>query len=395
MKIVMFYHSLYSDWNHGNAHFLRGVVKELQKRGHDVDVYEPEGGWSLQNLLKDHGAEKLDEFRQYYPSLTPQFYNPGKPLNRNIFADADLVLVHEWNEPEFVAELGKIKKDHNFKLLFHDTHHRAVSDAASMAKYDFRNYDGALVFGELIRKIYEQNAWFPKVWTWHEAADADFFTPARDEGKEGDLVWIGNWGDGERTAELMEFLIEPVKELKLKAKVFWVRYPKEALDALAEAGIEYGGWLPNYKVPEVFAKYKVTVHVPRKPYVELLPGIPTIRPFEALSCGIPLVCSPWEDSENLFTPGEDYLIARDGNDMGYKLAEVLKSAQLAQSLSQNGRKTILERHTCAHRVDQLEEMLNEVGIGDDRLFPLAESEVRSPKLKLEGNKMISHESTNQ
>ena len=82
MKIVMFYHSLYSDWNHGNAHFLRGIVKELQKRGHDVDVYEPEGGWSLKNLLKDHGAEKLDEFRQYYPSLNPQFYNPEASLHK-------------------------------------------------------------------------------------------------------------------------------------------------------------------------------------------------------------------------------------------------------------------------------------------------------------------------
>ncbi|MGH8174867.1 MAG: glycosyltransferase, partial [Steroidobacter sp.] len=46
MKFVLFYHSLVSDWNHGNAHFLRGVVSELLARGHAVDVYEPENGWS-------------------------------------------------------------------------------------------------------------------------------------------------------------------------------------------------------------------------------------------------------------------------------------------------------------------------------------------------------------
>ena len=46
MRVVMFYHSLVSDWNHGNAHFLRGVVAELQSRGHDVRVLEPEDGWS-------------------------------------------------------------------------------------------------------------------------------------------------------------------------------------------------------------------------------------------------------------------------------------------------------------------------------------------------------------
>ncbi|MDX1602240.1 MAG: glycosyltransferase [Salinimicrobium sediminis] len=371
MKIVMFYHSLYSDWNHGNAHFLRGIVKELQKRGHDVDVFEPEGGWSLQNLLKDHGAERLDEFRQYYPSLNPQFYNPEKKLNyQNILGEADLVIVHEWNDPQLIAEIGEQKEKFGYKLIFHDTHHRAVSAEEDMKKFDFSNYDGALVFGEVIKKIYQEKNWVNNVWTWHEAADADFFNPNRDEEKEGDLVWIGNWGDGERTEELMEYLINPVKELGLKAKVYGVRYPEKAKKALADAGIEYGGWLPNYKVPEVFAKYKVTVHVPRRPYVQMLPGIPTIRPFEALSCGIPLICSPWNDAERLFSPGEDYLIAKDGNDMEYKLAEVLKSAQLAKSLSENGRQTILEKHTCAHRIDALENILRELGLAEEKIFPI-------------------------
>ena len=51
MHVVMFYHSLISDWNHGNAHFLRGVAGELVARGHDVIVYEPADAWSVQNLI--------------------------------------------------------------------------------------------------------------------------------------------------------------------------------------------------------------------------------------------------------------------------------------------------------------------------------------------------------
>ena len=47
MRIVYFTHSLASCWNHGNAHFLRGVLSELASRGHDVVAYEPEGAWSL------------------------------------------------------------------------------------------------------------------------------------------------------------------------------------------------------------------------------------------------------------------------------------------------------------------------------------------------------------
>jgi hypothetical protein len=33
----------------------------------------------------------------------------------------------------------------------------------------------------------------------------------------------------------------------LKARVHGVRYPSEAKTALAEAGITYGGWLPNHE----------------------------------------------------------------------------------------------------------------------------------------------------
>lgn len=361
MKIVLFYHSLASDWNHGNAHFLRGVTKELLKRGHEAKVYEPLNGWSLSNMIADHGDLKAEEYKKYYPQLTTNFYSQDNPDYDKILSGADLVIVHEWNPHHLVADIGKLKHKYGYKLLFHDTHHRAVSEPASMSTYDFSNYDGALVFGEVIKEIYRKERWIDKVWTWHEAADTDIFQPISSE-EEGDLVWIGNWGDDERTEELNTFLIQPVKELGLKAKVYGVRYPQHALTALQDAGIEYGGWLPNYRVPEVFSKYKVTVHVPRGPYVKWLKGIPTIRPFEALACGIPLISSPWDDSENLFEPGKDYLVAQTGEKMKLLLSKVLSEEALAESLANSGRKRILDYHTCSHRVDQLEKIIKEMAL---------------------------------
>ncbi len=284
--------------------------------------------------------------------------------------NAELVIVHEWNKHDFVKAIGENKSKFGYKLLFHDTHHRAVSEPDSMSAYDFSNYDGALVFGEVIKNIYRENKWMDNVWTWHEAADVKIFSPKPEVEKEGHLVWVGNWGDNERTEELMEFLINPVKKLGLIATVYGVRYPQKALVALREAGIEYGGYLPNYKVPEVFARYKVTVHVPRRYYVDLLPGIPTIRPFEAMSCGIPLICSPWKDEEKLFSQGKDYLVAKNGEEMVEQLKKVLKDKKLAKNLSENGRKTILENHTCAHRVNELEEIFNQMGIDSNLIYPL-------------------------
>jgi spore maturation protein CgeB len=231
-----------------------------------------------------------------------------------------------------------------------------------MARYDLRHYDGVLAFGNVIRELYLREGWTRRAWTWHEAADTSVFYPhERPAEYAGDLVWVGNWGDDERTAELHEFLIDPVKKLGLKAKIYGVRYPEHALKALADAGIEYGGWLPNYKAPEEFAKYKITVHVPRRPYVQALPGIPTIRPFEALACGIPLVCSPWDDAEHLFTPGADFLVARTGAQMQQQLHLLLTEPATAAALAQHGLETVLGRHTCAHRVDELERICLELG----------------------------------
>jgi spore maturation protein CgeB len=353
MRVVIFTHSLMSDWNHGNAHFLRGVMAELMARGHSVHVLEPHNGWSLRHLLEDSGAAALRQFKQAFPALRSTLYDlETLPLEREL-AGADLVLVHEWNPHELVRRVGEHRRrGGDYKLLFHDTHHRSLTDRAAMGRYDLRDYDGVLAFGAVIRGIYQDAGWAGKAWTWHEAADTRTFYP-RMAARQGDLVWIGNWGDGERADELREFLIEPVKALGLRARVYGVRYPPEALAMLQRAGIEYAGWVPNYRVPEVFAQYPVTVHVPRRPYATALRGIPTIRVFEALACGIPLISAPWDDCEHLFEPGRDYLVARDGAEMKRHLQAVLADASLAAGLAAHGLQSIRARHTCVHRVDEL------------------------------------------
>src|SRR4051812_28382777 len=355
MKIVMFYHSVVSDWNHGNAHFLRGVATELINRGHAVDIYEPQDGWSVSNLIAMHGSEALREFRVRFPSLKSKTYTLDN-LDLNCALDgADLVLVHEWNDPALVRRVGRhrFQSGGQYRLFFHDTHHRAVTAPEQMQQFDLSHYDGVLAYGDLLRDVYRRRKWAWRAWTWHEAADTNTFHMSRNGHFDGDVVWIGNWGDDERTEELQEFLIEPVKSLGLRAKVFGVRYPQVALDMLRDAGISYGGWIPNYRVPEIFSRFRVTLHVPRRPYASLLPGIPTIRPFEALACGIPLVCSPWHDTGNLFQPGRDFLVAKNGSDMKRQLCALLSDKKMARDLARHGLRTVRARHTCAHRVDEL------------------------------------------
>ncbi|HEU5362118.1 MAG TPA: glycosyltransferase [Gaiellaceae bacterium] len=344
MKIVFFVHSLASCWNHGNAHFLRGVVRELREAGHDVDVWEPADGWSRSHV--DQGT--LAALSRRFPSRTYR-----RALDVAAALDgADVAIVHEWNEPWLVAAVGA----NGVRALFHDTHHRAVTKPDEMRRYDLSGYAGVLAFGAAIAEVYRDRSWHDRVWTWHEAADHRLFRPL-DRERRRDLVWIGNWGDGERTRELEEFLFEPALRLRLTGTVHGVRYPADGIRAVERAGLGYRGWLPNHRVPEAFAAHRVTVHVPRRPYVDALPGIPTIRVFEALAAGIPLVSAPWEDTEGLFRDG-DFLWARTGREMEGALREALADPSRAA----RGRETVLTRHTCAHRVRELLSILAGLGI---------------------------------
>jgi spore maturation protein CgeB len=353
MRIVYFTHSLASCWNHGNAHFLRGVLDELIERGHDVSAFEPAGAWSLENLIADHGAEGLAAFRASYPNLSSTAYAPHEDVAK-MAEGADLVIVHEWNEPELIARLGSLRKrGAPFLLLFHDTHHRAVSAPEELDEFDLSGFDGILAFGEALSEVYRRRGWAGRVWTWHEAADTRRFQPPEQETEREGLVWIGNWGDEERTAEIERFLLAPARKAGLPLDIYGVRYHDEAKAMLASYGAHYHGWAPNARAPAIFARHMATIHVPRRFYATILPGIPTIRVFEALACGIPLVSAPWKDAENLFRPGSDYLVARDGAQMERHLKALAAEPALRASLVRHGLETIRARHTCAHRVDEL------------------------------------------
>lgn len=362
MRLLLFCHSLLSDWNHGNAHFLRGLVTELVAQGHSVRAYEPQDAWSVRHLVEEIGHLPEEELHRTYPALDIVRYTPDGVDWDEVLAAADLVIAHEWNPPSLIRELGRRRiRSSRFRLLLHDTHHRSVSDPNSLAEFDLSGYDGVLAFGEAVRERYVRAGWTRFAFTFHEAADTRVFFPRSPGAPVRDLIWIGNWGDEERTRELSEFLLAPAAALGLSGTVHGVRYPAEAVAAVESAGLRFAGWLPNYQVPGAFARHRVTLHVPRRPYTTSLPGIPTIRVFEALACGIPLVSAPWEDTEGLFREG-DLVRVESGGEAERALRWLLEDDAAAAEFARRGRERILERHTCVHRAEQLCQIAAEIGV---------------------------------
>lgn len=366
-RIVYCAHSIRSDWNNGNAHFLRGLLRGLVALGHSVVALEPADGWSYTNLLSEgeRGRRSLAQFAATYPELDVRTYTGTEDAVihdavRDAVRDADIVIVHEWNEPALIDRVLSLRDRYGFRLLFHDTHHRASSSPEQIARLRIAEFDGVLAFGEALRRIYRERLGATRVWTLHEAADVSVFQPKPDAQPERDLVWIGNWGDDERTEELARFLLKPARRLPTRnTLVHGVRYPESGLNALAAAGIEYGGYLANLDAPDAFAAAACTVHVPRRQYAGQLPGIPTIRVFEALACGIPLVSAPWHDAESLFGP-HDFLWAHNTAEMTRALREILKDLAARAQRAAGGLAAVRARHTTLHRAEQLSGIFDEV-----------------------------------
>ena len=362
-RIAYLAHSLRSDWNNGNAHFLRGLLRAMVALGHTVQIFEPAAGWSVQNLREESiGQQSLAAFDRTYPDLSVSTYpaDADPDLWQQLLATVDVVILHEWTTPDLIQILLALRPTCGFALLFHDTHHRASSSPEEIDRLSVPHFDGVLAFGNVLRDIYRTRFHIENVWTLHEAADITIFHPLPDRLTQQDVVWIGNWGDNERSSEIREFLLEPATLTpSARFTIYGVRYPADGLLALEQSGVTYRGYLPNLDAPEVYAHSRLTVHIPRRQYATTMLGIPTIRVFEALACGIPLISAPWQDTEQLFRPG-DMTFVTDGTAMQQAFTRLLAEPTLAADQAAQGLETILARHTCHHRALELTAICDEV-----------------------------------
>src|SRR6266567_542949 len=251
LRLAYFAHSVRSDWNNGNAHFLRGLLRAVSSLGCEVSIFEPAHGWSIDHLREEpHGEESIRNFHAVYPDLSVFTYQDSDAANASLWTGAlrnvDVVILHEWNPPELAALLRELRQQLGFRLLFHDTHHRASSSPEQIRAFGIDQFDGVLAFGEALSCIYRDVFGIRRVWALHEAADVTVFRPLHPGEKKQDVIWIGNWGDNERSAGIREFLLCPSAWLgDRKFVIHGMRYPVEAMNALRDAGVAYAGYLPN------------------------------------------------------------------------------------------------------------------------------------------------------
>jgi spore maturation protein CgeB len=84
---------------------------------------------------------------------------------------------------------------------------------------------------------------------------------------------------------------------------------------------------------------------------------PATRVFEAAGAAACLITDAWEGIELFLEPGEEVLIARDGEDVADHLRELTE--EQARAIGQAALARVLTEHTYAHRGAEVDALLRE------------------------------------
>ena len=291
---------------------------ELLARGHDVRRVraarrvEPDATWSPTT-----GERPLDDFRARLPAAA----QPRATTRRRCDLDARARRRRPGARPR--VERARARAAHRpaparrrrATGCCSTTPTTAASPSRdSMAAYDLRHYDGVLAFGDVIRDLYLRAGLGRARLDLARGRRHARVPPAARRGRAR-ATWCGS-ATGATTSAPRSCTSSCSTRCASSACARACTACATRSTRCARSptpGIEYGGWLPNYDAPEVFARYRrhgARAAAAVRGGAAGHPDDPRrSRRWPAASrwCR-----APWDDAEGLFTPGEDFLVARDG-----------------------------------------------------------------------------------
>jgi spore maturation protein CgeB len=345
MRIVVLGLSLSSSWGNGHATTFRALLRAFAAAGHDILFLERDVPWyASQRDLADPDFCRL----AFYADLA------GLEGWRAEIAAADAVIVGSY-VPEGVA-VGRFVQDAARGVTaFYDIDTPVT--LAKLARGDFEylspevipGYDVYLSFtGGPTLDLLERRYGSPAARALYCSVDPEAYPPL-DVPKRWDLSYLGTYSP-DRQPTLERLLIEPARAEPHRR--FVVAGPQYPADIDWPANVERIDHLPPADHAEFYAASRFTLNVTRDDMIRA-GWSPSVRLFEAASCGTPIISDIWEGIGDLLRPGEEIILAEDGAAVTAALAED------ARAIGAAARARVMAGHTAAHRAAELETYLQE------------------------------------
>ncbi len=350
LDIVIIGLSITSSWGNGHATTFRGLIRELNKKGHRVTFLERDVPWYVSHRDLPHP-----------PFCKTILYNSLENLKEqysDLIKHADLVIVGSY-VPEGVAIGEFVTRHANGITAFYD-----IDTPVTMAKIekkDFEYLHPALIpkynlylsftGGPILQQL-EYSYGSPAARPFYCSFDPDLYYPEKTSIK-WELGYLGTYSD-DRQPPLQNLMLETAKKLSLKKFVVaGPQYPHHISWAPNVERIEH---LPPSQHRAFYNNQRFTMNITRSDMIKA--GFsPSVRLFEAAACGTPIISDHWEGIESIFEINNEILISHSSEDTTKYLTSVCEEERKA--IGERARQKVLEHHTAAHRASELEDYYQE------------------------------------
>ncbi len=345
LDIVILGLSITSSWGNGHATTFRGLVRELQKRGHRITFLERDVPWYASHRDLPNPPYCRTHLYQDLPDLQERF---GEQVR-----EADLVVVGSY-VPEGVAVGEWVLDTAQSATAFYDIDTPVTLAKLERGDYEYLHprliprYQLYLSFtgGPTLDRL-EQAFGSPMARPLYCSFDPELYFPEERELK-WDLGYLGTYSD-DRQPPLERLMLEAAREWT-QGK-FVVAGPQYPASVRWPANVEHIHHLPPAEHRAFYNSQRFTQNITRADMIKAGYS-PSVRLFEAAACGTPIISDYWEGLDTFFAFNEEILVSRSAADTLGFLKELPEEERKA--IGEQARQKVLSGHTAAHRALELE-----------------------------------------
>jgi spore maturation protein CgeB len=350
LDIVILGLSITSSWGNGHATTFRGLIRELNSKGHKVTFLERDVPWYAAN--RDLPAPA------FCKTILYNNLQELKEQHNNVIASADLVIVGSY-VPEGVAVGNHVVDVAEGVTAFYDIDTPVTlaklerSDYEYLHPYLISQYDIYLSFtgGPTLQRL-EQEFGSPMARAFYCSFDPGLYYPEQQP-TQWDLGYLGTYSD-DRQPPLQALMLNAAEEFKKgRFVVAGPQYPSSIQWASNVERIEH---LPPSEHRKFYNSQRFTMNITRADMIKAGYS-PSVRLFEAAACGTPIISDYWDGIESVFEIDTEILIAKSSRDTHHYLSEMTEEER--KKIGEKARKKALNFHTAAHRATELENYFKE------------------------------------
>lgn len=354
MHIAFFGSSLVSAYWNGAATYYRGILSALHECGHSITFYEPDAYERQRH--RDIANPSYARVVVYNAESTGPVYEALDEARRyaDLVIKASGVGVFDELLEEAVAAMASPRR----LVAFWDVDAPATLDRVQNNPQDHFNrlipqYDMIFTYGGGNPVVDAYTALGARAChPIYNALDESTHHPVEaDQRFAADCGFLGNRLP-DREARVEEFFLHPAASLPNKQFVLggsgWDDKPMPA-------NVKYVGHVYTRDHNAFNCTARTVLNINRSSMARY--GFsPATRVFEAAGAGACLITDAWEGIEYFLEPGEEVLVAQNGDEVA-QLLEGL-TAEQARRVGRAARTRVLSEHTYRHRAEQVNQILD-------------------------------------